>query len=326
MGMRSERGNDHHRGRSRGGPGGGRVPVAAAILIALALGGCAGGGQDRSTASAQSDDDSGIPDAVPRVEPRSRYGNPDTYVVRGKRYYTKDSSDGHLERGLASWYGKKFHGRRTSSGERYDMYGMTAAHKSLPLPSYVRVTNLENGRSAVVKVNDRGPFHGSRVIDLSYSAAKKIGVVAKGTAMVEVRAIDPSRPGSDPGPRIAARSAAPASPNPASKTVRRSRDAMEGRAFDAALAASGAREVQGSGADPLYLQVGAFGDAGNAERLRDRLVGQVSERVWVQPSAASGPTLFKVRVGPLSSEDQLRKVSRQLEDLGVVSPRRVVGY
>jgi rare lipoprotein A len=307
--------------------GGGRMVLAAAVLTALVLVGCAGGGQDRPPSSAQSgDDDPGIPDAVPRVEPRSRYGNPPSYVVFGKRYYTKDSSDGHVERGLASWYGKKFHGRKTSSGERYDMYGMTAAHKTLPLPSYVRVTNLENGRSAVVKVNDRGPFHGTRVIDLSYSAAKKIGVIANGTAMVEVRSIDPSRPGSDPGPRIAARSAESTPAKSSSAVAARGRGLDQGRAFRAALAASGASEVSQLLTDPVYLQVGAFGDAGNAERLRQRLVGQVAERVWVQPSAASGPTLFKVRVGPMRSEAQLRKVSRQLEDLGVLSPRRVVGH
>lgn len=148
-----------------------------------------------------------IPDAVPRLEPKSKYGNMDSYVVRGRRYYTKDSSDGHVERGVASWYGPYFHRRKTSSGERYDMYAMTAAHKTLPLPTYARVTNIENGRSAVVKINDRGPFHGPRIIDLSYAAATKLGVVRKGTAMVEVRAIDPSRPDSDPGPFLAAKGA-----------------------------------------------------------------------------------------------------------------------
>ena len=139
-------------------------------------------------------DVSHVPDAVPKVEPKSKYGNPKSYVVFGKRYYTKASARGHVEKGLASWYGKKFHGRRTSSGERYNMYAMTAAHKSLPLPTYAEVTNLDNGRSVVVKVNDRGPFHRGRVIDLSYAAARKLGVVRRGTAMVEVRSIDPRNP------------------------------------------------------------------------------------------------------------------------------------
>jgi rare lipoprotein A len=135
--------------------------------------------------------DRDVPDAVPKAEPRSRYGNPASYVVFGKRYYTKDDGAGHVERGLASWYGPGFHGRKTSSGERYDMHAMTAAHKTLPLPTYAQVTNLDNGRSAVVRINDRGPFHGDRVIDLSRAAAAKLGVLAKGTAKVEVRALEP---------------------------------------------------------------------------------------------------------------------------------------
>lgn len=148
----------------------------------------ADGGPDRKV------DLASIPNAVPRVEAKSRYGNPASYEQFGRRYYVMDSASGFRERGVASWYGSKFHGRRTSSGETYDMYKMTAAHKKLPLPTYVEVTNLENGRSVVVKVNDRGPFHQNRVIDLSYVAAAKLGIVARGTGLVEVRAIDPRQP------------------------------------------------------------------------------------------------------------------------------------
>jgi len=128
---------------------------------------------------------------VPKVEPRSRYGNPSSYVVFGKRYYTLPESDGYVERGIASWYGKKFHGSRTSSREPYDMYAMTAAHTQLPLPTYVQVTNLKNGRKIIVRVNDRGPFHQNRLIDLSYTAAVKLDIVREGTGLVEVRALDP---------------------------------------------------------------------------------------------------------------------------------------
>ncbi len=135
-----------------------------------------------------------IPDAVPKVEPRSRSGNPPFYEVFGQRYYVLSSSVGYIERGVASWYGPGFHKVRTSTGEPYDMYAMTAAHKTLPLPAYVRVTNLQNGRSVVVRVNDRGPFVDNRIIDLSYSAALKLDVVRNGTAFVEVRSIDPSQP------------------------------------------------------------------------------------------------------------------------------------
>jgi rare lipoprotein A len=172
--------------------------MLGALLVLLS--GCSSA-PERAGGDFAQGDGQGVPDAVPKVEPHSRYGNAASYVVFGKRYYTKDDSTGHVERGVASWYGPGFHGRKTSSGERYDMHAMTAAHKTLPLPTYARVTNLENGRSAVVRINDRGPFHGPRVIDLSHAAAAKLGVLAKGTAKVEVQALDPAAP-------------QPAAPNP----------------------------------------------------------------------------------------------------------------
>lgn len=137
-----------------------------------------------------------IPDAVPRVEPLSRYGNPDSYVVLGRKYVVLDSNVGYNARGDASWYGQKFHGRPTSSGEPYDMFRMTAAHKTLPLPSYVRVTNLANGREVIVRVNDRGPFHSERVIDLSYAAAVRLDMIGNGTAPVKLVAL---QAGAQPG-------------------------------------------------------------------------------------------------------------------------------
>lgn len=126
----------------------------------------------------------------PKYEPYSRYGNPSSYAVDGHTYRVMRSTQGYKTRGLASWYGTKFHSQRTSSGEKYDMYAMTAAHKTLPIPSYVRVKNLKNGRVAVVKINDRGPFHANRVIDLSYAAAIKLGIYPNGTAPVEVEALN----------------------------------------------------------------------------------------------------------------------------------------
>jgi rare lipoprotein A len=135
-----------------------------------------------------------IPDAVPRAEPRSAHGNPPFYNVQGRRYYVLAAADGYLERGVASWYGPTFHGGNTSSGEPYDMYGMTAAHKTLPLPTYARVTNLRNGRSVVVRINDRGPFVANRLIDLSYTAAAKLDMIRDGTTLVEVRALLPGVP------------------------------------------------------------------------------------------------------------------------------------
>ncbi len=136
-------------------------------------------------------DPSSVPDAVPVEEPKARSGNMDTYEVFGRTYHTLKTSEGYQEEGIASWYGEEFHGRSTSSGEPYDMYAMSAAHRSLPLPSYVEVTNLDNGRKVVVRVNDRGPFHDNRLIDVSYAAAVRLGLIATGTARVRLQAVGP---------------------------------------------------------------------------------------------------------------------------------------
>jgi rare lipoprotein A len=135
-----------------------------------------------------------LPDATPRPEPRSAHGNPPFYDVLGRRYFVLAGAEGYVERGVASWYGPTFHGANTSNGERYDMYGMTAAHKTLPLPTYARVTNLRNGRSITVRINDRGPFVANRLIDLSYTAAAKLDMLREGTTLVEVRALVPGQP------------------------------------------------------------------------------------------------------------------------------------
>ena len=173
--------------RAEGGLG--KAATAGMIAAVLLLGGCFGprdpGFGLGDGPPARPLDAAGIPDAVPRAEPRSKSGNPPFYEVRGQRYYVMNDAAGYRESGVASWYGTKFHGRRTSSGEPYDMYAMTAAHKTLPLPSYVRVTHRGNGRSVVVRVNDRGPFIGDRVIDLSYAAAVRLGMHNEGTAPVE---------------------------------------------------------------------------------------------------------------------------------------------
>lgn len=132
-------------------------------------------------------------DAIPSSEPFSRYGNPGAYQVDGKTYEVMTTAKGYHARGVASWYGTKFHSQRTSSGEPYDLYGMTAAHKTLPLPTYVKVKNLKNGREVIVKVNDRGPFHSDRIIDLSYGAASKLGLLPTGTAPVEVTALSTNK-------------------------------------------------------------------------------------------------------------------------------------
>ncbi len=252
-----------------------------ALLLAVALSGCS------ILPSVDSDSDYGppegavdvshIPNAVPKDEPRSRYGNPTSYVVLGKRYYVQSSSQGHVERGIASWYGSKFHGRRTSSGETYDMYGMTAAHTTLPLPTYAQVTNLENGRSIIVKINDRGPFHNNRIIDLSYTAASKLDILKKGTGMVEVVALNPRQP-------------APSKP----------------------------RQSATGGKKPgLYLQVGAFSNRYNADRLANRLANALNRSIRVKRSHGGDNEVFRVQVGPLVSVAQADTLSEKLAQQGI---------
>ncbi|HEX2548968.1 MAG TPA: septal ring lytic transglycosylase RlpA family protein, partial [Gammaproteobacteria bacterium] len=195
-----------------------------------------------------------IPDAVPKIEPLSKYGNMPAYNVFGKKYYVLSSSKNYKEKGTASWYGTKFHQRNTSSGEPYNMLAMTAAHKSLPLPTYVEVTNLDNGKKIIVKVNDRGPFVGNRIIDLSYAAAKKIGMTGKGTANVEIRAIDPLRntPVMTPVPIFVKNDVAvkPKSPLPPVILAKNTGVKMH---------------------PAVYLQVGAFQNRMHAERLKKQL-------------------------------------------------------
>ncbi|ODN67320.1 MULTISPECIES: septal ring lytic transglycosylase RlpA family protein [Methylophaga] len=241
-----------------------------------------------------------IPDAVPRDEPRSKYGNPASYEVFGKRYYTLASSDGYVERGKASWYGTKFHGRRTSSGEPYDMYAMTAAHKTLPLPSYAEVTNLDNGRKVVVKINDRGPFHDDRLIDLSYSAATKLGIVAKGTGNVEVRAITQ---------RNVTASANNASPQTVAKAI--------------PAANTVAAPTSTMGKVVLFLQVGAFSTMSRAEQIKQQVQQQIEERVHISTVERSQSPLYRVRVGPFESAEYGERIASRLMDLGFSETRIV---
>jgi rare lipoprotein A len=250
-----------------------------------------------------------VPDAVPRVEPRSRYGNPPFYEVFGKRYYVLSSSVGYWERGVASWYGPGFHKERTSTGESYDMYGMTAAHKTLPLPAYVRVTNLQNGRSVVVRVNDRGPFVSNRIIDLSYTAAAKLDMLRHGTAMVEIRSIDPTV-APPPLTLAAAGSPAPAAvPAAAPLTVVPAAPMPTPTPTPAPAAALG-----GPG---LFVQAGAFSDPANAERLAARLRGGSYGKVYVRDDQIAGRKMYRVRIGPVPDVAEFDRVVAALERAGV---------
>ena len=226
------------------------------------------------------------PDAVPKAEPRSRYGNPASYEVFGKRYQTMREARGFVERGDASWYGKKFHGRRTSNGETYDMYAMTAAHKNLPLPSYVEVKNLNNGRVIVVRVNDRGPFHAGRIIDLSYTAATKLDIVRSGTAPVEIRVITPGAEAARPGP--AAVRAAP-------------------------VVTAAASDVRSQ----TFVQSGAFVDELNAKQHAKRVAAVVGRSVSVVPTQRGTQTLYLVRNGPMASQAAAQALRDQLLAAGI---------
>jgi rare lipoprotein A len=172
-----------------------------------------------------------VPDAVPKREPRARLGNPPFYEVAGERYVVLPEARGYVERGVASWYGPNFHGVGTSTGERYDMYGMTAAHKTLPLPAYARVTNLKNGRSVVVRINDRGPFRANRIIDLSYAAAVRLDMVREGTTLVEVRVVEPDDGTPPPPPPRAAALFAQAGAFGTEENATRLRDRLRGAGF-----------------------------------------------------------------------------------------------
>lgn len=261
------------------------------LVVILTLGGCAskdtGSGryslkQDRGPERAV--DLSNVPDAVPRYEEPSRWGNKSPYEVLGKRYYVLPSAEGYRERGYASWYGKKFHGYTTSNGEVYDMYQMTAAHKSLPLPSFVRVTNLDNGRQVIVRVNDRGPFHDNRIIDLSYAAAYRLGMLKKGVARVEIEAITP---GSSAAVLADAR-------DEGRSPVSADRAAVTGR----------------------ILQVAAFSTEGRAQSVAQQLRGQLQEPVQVSPVERDGNTLYRVQLGPLTGTHRLNWILDRLNAAG----------
>jgi rare lipoprotein A len=261
-----------------------------------------------------------VPDAAPRAEPRSRHGNPPFYDVFGKRYYVLSSSAAYVERGVASWYGPGFHKVRTSTGEQYDMYGMTAAHKTLPLPAYVRVTNLQNGRSVVVRVNDRGPFVGNRIIDLSYTAASRLDMLRNGTAMVEVRALD--SPAATPDPGAPLLSATATSPSGQAGAAASAGTASAGAA-SAGAATSGAGTVEPGSAPTsavrtvLFVQAGAFADPANAERLAAKLRGGGYGKIFVRDDLIAGRKMYRVRIGPVPDVPEFDRIVAALEHAGV---------
>ncbi len=259
----------------------------AARLLSLALvvlvAGCAGTGQrqsdDRYTLSQDTGPDreldvASIEEPEPRYEPPSKSGNKSPYEVWGETYRVMDSAEGYQARGIASWYGRKFHGHLTSNGETYNMYELSAAHRSLPLPSYVRVTNLENDRSTIVRVNDRGPFHGERLIDLSYAAARVLGFEGQGTAPVRIEAVATS-------PDDAETADEPALPS-------------------------------GNKKDRLFVQVGAFGNLTAATQLKAQLHMVTAGDVHLVESR-TGERLHRVWVGPFRERGAAEEARQAIE-------------
>jgi rare lipoprotein A len=224
-------------------------------------------------------DETRIKNAVPKAEPLSKCGNMASYRVFGKRYYTLRSSRNYDQIGVASWYGTQFHHHSTSSGERYNMLAMTAAHKTLPLPTYVEVTNLQNNRKIIVKVNDRGPFEANRLIDLSYVAAKKLGMLGHGTTRVRVKAINP-------------------------------------KTYDSQLHFVTKSQPVDASSHFVYFQVGTFHNKFKAQKVKQRLVTLLHAPVSIY-RAASGTSLYRVQIGPIKDLAMEYQITHRLKNLGI---------
>lgn len=227
-----------------------------------------------------------IPNAVPKAEPLSKHGNPKSYVVFGRRYYVMKSAKGYHARGIASWYGMKFHAFKTSNGETYNVAGMTAAHKTLPLPTYLQVTNLHNGKKIIVKVNDRGPFVNNRLIDLSYAAAKKLDMTSTGTAPVSVVAITPGIS------RLAANN---------TSIHRESYDGYH----------------QNKKKHTAYIQLGLFKQRTSAQKLASMVKQWTRSAVNVKTTSIHKRYYYQVVVGPLPNSNSSQQLTHKLQLAGL---------
>jgi len=267
--------------------------------------------------------------------PMPHYGRvkANSYTVMGKTYYPMSDARRYQVSGVASWYGTKFHGQATANGEAYDLYGMTAAHKTLPLPSYVRVTNVENGKSVIVRVNDRGPFYSDRIIDLSFAAAKKLGYAETGTARVRVEGIDPHEWWAQQGrpvplvlaqPQQVAQAPQPAVQAMAAPTEVYTPPAEQHAAavLPTPVAVKKNASVPASG---LYLQVGAFANPDAAELLKAKLSATVSAPVFISSVALNQQILHRVRLGPISTPGEVTQLQDSVRLANLGQPTLVKG-
>ncbi|WP_028916755.1 septal ring lytic transglycosylase RlpA family protein [Pseudoxanthomonas sp. J35] len=287
-----------------------------------------------------------IPEPLVVAEPRSPVGNRSPYTVLGRQYHVMDRPRGYVEQGIASYYGAKFHGRRTSNQEVYDMYAFTAAHKTLPLPSFARVTNLDNGKSVVVRVNDRGPFHDGRVIDLSYAAAVKLGIVARGTGRVEVRALEPGDEGNPvaaspaaSGPAAGARGAAvtsPATPATGLDQLVQALPSTTGSFAQAPVSVTPVAKVEVATPAPAtaaaaapaapvssgqVLQVASFSSLDNARRALERLLAAGIAGARLDDVVAGGRQMWRLRVA--AGSDDAAELAGRIAGLGFGAPQLV---
>jgi len=307
--------------------------ILAPVLVGLAVlvAGCSSTGTRKAGGYYQDDgpganppaDLDNIPDAVPRLEPLASGANR-PYTVFGKRYVpVADDDQPYKERGIASWYGKKFHGQRTSIGEVYDMYAMTAAHPTMPLPSYARVTSSINGRTVIVRVNDRGPFHSNRIMDLSYAAARKLGIIGPGSGEVTVERILPDeiRLAQSQGKAVAG-TPSPAADKP---TALASADpaplpAASGLTMTELAPAPTAAATPSAG-QGVYLQVGAFSQPANAQTLMHRVNSQLDAAAGMPPAMVQqAGSLYRVRIGPYSDRAAALGAARQVADRTGILP------
>lgn len=270
-----------------------------------------------------------ISDAVPRVEPLRRAANR-PYSVMGQDFVPLTELKPYRNRGMASWYGRKFHGQKTATGEIYDMYAMSAAHPTLPIPSYARVTNPANGRSVVVRVNDRGPFLNSRIMDLSYTAAWKLGYADRGSALVEVESLVPNAAGEfPPGPVLAAAPLAPTASRPAVVPVstpasddpladliaqaaaRADQPLARTTALPASPSAPVPEEIRAGG---IWLQLAAFSSRDNAEGFKSHLQRQLPWLTEIRFVEDKTRNLIKLQAGPYASPTQAQEAADRIRD------------